>query len=246
MKNNCTGSKNIPIRIMNAMKGSRAPINWDIRKPLVRALIVATVASSSVAIAGADESDLSEGYKFKNDEAAPITDAPFRVPAAVKTYLAPKDVHPFGTAPNLKWQVVKQDKPRSYLLVFGKNDDLIAGLNAFAEKHQIKTAFFSGVGALNAAALGYYEPTSKEYHTFKTEKQTELASFSGNISVNANGKYLVHAHAVLANNECECRGGHVLFASAWPTVEVNLSETDTAITRSVDKETGLSLCAPKE
>jgi predicted DNA-binding protein with PD1-like motif len=173
-------------------------------------------------------------------ETSQFTAATHNLPSTIKDELTPSEVCVFGESPKVSWQAVTAKRPRSFLLVFGKNDDLIAGLYKFAQANQIRGAYFSGIGAVGCAALGFFDENSRSYKVIKVPTQAELASLIGNISLKEN-KYVVHTHGVISLQDGRCLGGHVLFAPAWPTVEVMLTETDTAMERHTDIETGLSL-----
>lgn len=166
------------------------------------------------------------------------------LPEAIKDEMSPAQVRVFGEAPGIHWKSVKGFNPRSSLIVLGKNDDLIAGLYKFAEENQIKGASFTAIGAVGCAALAFYDKDKKAYKVIRVPKQTELVAFSGNIG-RKEGKYVVHAHGVLSTEDGQCIGGHFLYASAWPTVEVMLSETEVSVEKALDEETGLSLYSTK-
>jgi uncharacterized protein len=176
-------------------------------------------------------------------DAAPhvaITPVIHELPEAIKDEIAPADVRVYGEAPKTTWRLVAEKGPRTFLIVLGKNDDLIAALYKFAQANQIKGASFTGLGAVGCAALGFFDQKTRAYKLIKIPEQVELASLTGNIG-SREGKYVVHTHAVVAVENGLCQGGHVLYAPAFPTVEIMLTETDTTIERHKDAETGLSL-----
>lgn len=167
-----------------------------------------------------------------------------QIPPEIKEELKPSEVKVFGTAPNLGWKITKGFNPRTAMLVLGKNDDLIAGLYRYAELNQIKGASFTALGALGAAALAFFDKEKRVYKLIAVPKQTELVAFSGNIG-KKEGKYVVHAHGVVSLEDGQCIGGHFLYASVWPTVEVTIHETEVAVEKELDEETGLSLYSTK-
>lgn len=166
------------------------------------------------------------------------------LPTEIKAELKPSEVKVFGTAPKMGWKITKGFNPRTATLVLGKNDDLIAGLYRYAELNQIKGASFTAIGALGSAALAFFDKDKRVYKLIPVPKQTELVSFSGNIG-RKEGKYAVHAHGVVSLEDGQCIGGHFLYASVWPTVEVSIHETEVAVEKELDEETGLSLYSTK-
>jgi predicted DNA-binding protein with PD1-like motif len=163
-----------------------------------------------------------------------------RLPDAIEDELTPAQVKIFGDSPNVSYRVVNDKEPRSFLITLGKNDDVISALYKFAEANQIKGASFTGIGAVGCAALGFFDKDKRAYKVNKLPQQSELSSLSGNIACKDTG-YVVHAHAVVSVPNGICLGGHLLYASAWPTVEIMLTETAVKIEKHPDAETGLSL-----
>jgi len=162
------------------------------------------------------------------------------LPDAIKDEIAPADVRVYGVAPKVTWRLVGEKGPRTFLIVLGKDDDLIAALYKFAQANHVKGASFSGLGAVGCSALGFFQKEKRAYKVIKIPQQLELASLTGNISLRGT-KYVVHTHAVVSLDDGRALGGHVLYATAWPTVEIMLTETTAELQRQVDPETGLSL-----
>jgi hypothetical protein len=163
-----------------------------------------------------------------------------KLPAAIGNRLTIKEVQVFGTAETTKWKLITDGKERTYLIVFGKNDDIIAGLYRFLDATKIQGGHFTAIGAVGAAALGFFRPEDHTYKVVKIETQTEVSSLVGNIGMK-NGKPVVHAHGVFSLNDASCVAGHVFYASAWPTVEMTVTECQTAPIRHLDDESGLWL-----
>lgn len=159
---------------------------------------------------------------------------------AIPAILAPKDVHPFGTAPGLKYKCLCPTQPRRYLLVFGKGDDVISGLNTFATRENIVSGNFAAIGAFQQAALAYYYRDSKTYKKIAVTEQSELVCMTGNIG-KKQGNYVVHAHAAVSLADGATLGGHLLWSTVWPTVELFFTESSINIERTADEESGLSL-----
>jgi predicted DNA-binding protein with PD1-like motif len=79
-----------------------------------------------------------------------------------------------------------------------------------------------------------------EYIKIPVNEQVEVLSLMGNIALN-DGKPKIHAHGVVGKSDGTTRGGHVLAAHVWPTLEVIVTESPKDLQRATDKETGLAL-----
>jgi predicted DNA-binding protein with PD1-like motif len=72
------------------------------------------------------------------------------------------------------------------------------------------------------------------------EQQSEVLSLIGDVAL-ADGKPQVHAHVVLGLSDGTTRGGHLLSAEIWPTLEVVVRETPAALRKVSHPEIGLAL-----
>lgn len=110
----------------------------------------------------------------------------------------------------------------------------------FAKKKKIKKAFFTAIGAVKHAKLGYYNQQKHEYITFSVESPREIVSCIGNISLK-NGEPFVHAHAVLADEKGNTKAGHFFDGTVF-VAEVHLQElVGPELVREHDEITDLSL-----
>ena len=124
---------------------------------------------------------------------------------------------------------------RHYILVFDKEDDVLATLRAFAEEHGVRGASFVALGAFRSATVAYWNPETKEYEHIAVDEQVEVLSLVGNIGSK------IHAHVTLGRRDGSAIGGHLIAATVFPTLEMTVTVYDAAIERGTDEETGLSL-----
>lgn len=129
---------------------------------------------------------------------------------------------------------------KTFVIVFAKGDEVVAGLQQFAEEHQITAAHFTAIGALRDVVLGYFERERKDYKRIPLQEQVEVLSLVGNIAL-ADGKPKLHAHVVIGKSDGSAHGGHLLEAHVWPTLEVIVVESPQHLRRTYDAETGLAL-----
>jgi uncharacterized protein len=129
---------------------------------------------------------------------------------------------------------------RSYAVVFDKGDELAEGMRRFARDHDLDAASLTAIGALANAVLGYFDRERNEYLEIPVEDQVELLSLVGDIARDDDGP-AVHAHVVVGLRDGTTRGGHLLRAEVWPTVELIVTEAPAHLAKTIDRETGLAL-----
>jgi predicted DNA-binding protein with PD1-like motif len=141
----------------------------------------------------------------------------------------------------MKTQLIhEQHGEKTFAVVFAKSDEVVAGLQRFAEERQVTAAYFTAVGAFRDVVLGYFDRTRKDYKQIPLHEQVEVLSLVGNIAL-ADGKPKVHAHVVVGKSDGTAHGGHLLEAHVWPTLEVMVVESPQHLRRTHDEETGLAL-----
>ena len=101
-------------------------------------------------------------------------------------------------------------------------------------------AHFTGIGAFRRLTLGYFDPERLDYRRSPIEEQVEVLSLVGNIAIDEE-KPKVHAHVVVGKSDGTARGGHILEATVWPTLELVVEESPGYLHRRTDPETRLPL-----
>ncbi|MGH2921617.1 MAG: PPC domain-containing DNA-binding protein [Gaiellaceae bacterium] len=145
----------------------------------------------------------------------------------------------------MRAKLLHEDGERTYALVFDKGDEVVAELEAFAREHEIAAARFTAIGAFSDVNLGYFDREQKDYLEIPLVEQVEVLSLLGDVA-EKDGEPKVHAHVVIGGRDGDARGGHLLAAHVWPTLEVILDESPEHLRRRVDEETGLPLIALEE
>lgn len=158
-------------------------------------------------------------------------------------YVAPVHPVPRGEAPGMKVQLLKAGPEREYAVIFAKGDEAFSGLQEFAEKYQIQSAHFTAIGALNGATLAWFDPQRKMYRKIPIHGQVEVVSMIGDIAL-YQGKPTVHTHMVVGLPDGTTKGGHVLDAHVFPTLEVMVTVDPLAMHKRLDPETDLTLIDP--
>ncbi len=159
--------------------------------------------------------------------------------------LTPSQMAPHGSAPGLKSRLLSEtNDTKEYILIFEKGDELISGITSFAADHKIKSAQFHGIGALKTAVFGSFDAKAKSYHIHRLNDQSELLSLTGDIALFGN-KPVVHAHAVMADQEGKAVGGHLVEGVVFPTTELFLRTYSKSLIKKTDPETDLKLIHPE-
>jgi len=138
-----------------------------------------------------------------------------------------------------------EEKPyltgRTYLFRLPKGKDLLEELIDFCHDNQVKCGIVHVIGSVSNATLGYYDQSKKKFEKMVYDHELELVSCSGNISIQDN-RPIVHAHAVLADEENTTIGGHLLPGTKIFVCEAYIQELvgEPKVRRS-DKVTKLAL-----
>ncbi len=146
-------------------------------------------------------------------------------PPLPQGYVIPGPITVRGLAPKMHAEQLPTAGSRTFEVVFGSGDEIMSGLSEFAEKNHIASGYFTGIGGLSTATLGWGDPEKGGVKTIPVDQKCELASFLGNIAMQR-GKVYVHAHAVVSFSDGSTKGGHVVDAHANPFVEIFVVSTD--------------------
>ncbi|GAW91501.1 PPC domain-containing DNA-binding protein [Calderihabitans maritimus] len=130
---------------------------------------------------------------------------------------------------------------RTYLGRMDHGSDLLKSLEEFIMREDIRCGKVQVIGAVSRGAFGFYSQKNKEYRICQLDKEMEIATCIGNISLK-DGKPFVHAHILFSDEEGRTYGGHltegtIVFAAEFIVEEVE----DTAPNRVFDSVTGLFL-----
>jgi hypothetical protein len=90
------------------------------------------------------------------------------------SYLTPAQAIPHGTAPGARAQLLSDiDGRRTYALILARDDELFTALTDFVQRHDIKAAHFTAIGALRDLQLGWYDLDRKAYKVIPVPGQVE-------------------------------------------------------------------------
>lgn len=118
------------------------------------------------------------------------------------------------------------------LIFFDSGDEVMEGLQYFANHENVLAASFIALGAFQRATLAYFDWEQKKYLPIAVEEQVEVVSLMGDIAKGDDERPSLHAHAMLGRRDGSAKGGHLKKnAIVRPTLEVKITETPAHLRR---------------
>jgi hypothetical protein len=122
-----------------------------------------------------------------------------------------------------------------------KDGDVLGQLTEVCKKENITSGYISAIGAVQKAAIGYYNQATRKYEYVKLEQPLEIQSIVGNVSIK-DGEPMVHAHICLCDGEGNAFGGHLAEGTIVFACEFMIAEFEGEdFVREFDEPTGLTL-----
>ncbi|PWV97765.1 hypothetical protein DFR52_106290 [Hoeflea marina] len=123
--------------------------------------------------------------------------------------------------------------PTGYLMVLIHKDNVIEALSALAEREEIPSATFFGLGFAGVATFGFYDFDDKVFVP-KTYHNMELANLTGSIAWQK-GKPSIHAHGTTTGADYLATGGHILDLEVGTgSMEITILRHDKRLEREID------------
>ncbi len=95
------------------------------------------------------------------------------------------------------------------LIFFDSGDEVMEGLQYFANHENVLAASFIALGAFQRATLAYFDWEQKKYLPIAVEEQVEVVSLMGDIAKGDDERPSLHAHAMLGRRDGSAKGGHL-------------------------------------
>jgi uncharacterized protein len=141
----------------------------------------------------------------------------------------------------LKARLINEQGEKTYVLIFERGDEVAATLLKFAKEKNLTAAHFTAIGGFSDVILGYFSRERKQYQKIPLDEQVEVLSLVGDIALKEDGTPQVHAHVIVGDANGLARGGHLMEAHVWPTLELILEESPAHLRRRSDPESSLAL-----
>jgi predicted DNA-binding protein with PD1-like motif len=159
-------------------------------------------------------------------------------------YVSPSAPVATGKAPGMKVRLLSENGgAKNYAIILAKGDEVMSGLTDFARQNKVTSASFTAIGAFSHATVAWFDDARKEFRLIPIEQQVELVSMIGDIAL-VNDQPSVHTHVAVASSDGTVRGGHVINAFVFPTLELFMTVYPTPLHKESDKATGLKLIDP--
>jgi uncharacterized protein len=167
-----------------------------------------------------------------------------RAGAQDEAYISPSAPVATGKAPGMKVRLLSANAGvKHYAVILAKGDEVMSGLTDFARQNKVTSASFTAIGAFSHATVAWFDDARKEFRLIPIEQQVELVSMIGDIAL-VNDQPVVHTHVSVASPDGTVRGGHVINAFVFPTLELFMTVYPTPLHKKSDEATGLKLIDP--
>ena len=112
----------------------------------------------------------------------------------------------------------------------------MSGLTEWARREGIEGAHLTAIGAFSSARFGWFDKDRRAYRDISIDQQVECISLIGDVGL-VGDKPAVHVHGCVGLSNGLVKGGHLIDAVTWPTLEVFVSETAVPLHKHKDDET---------
>lgn len=159
-------------------------------------------------------------------------------------YLSPTVPVPTGKAPGMKVRLLSESAGvKNYAIVLAKDDEVMSGLSDFARQNKVTSASFTAIGAFSQVTVAWFDDARKEFKLIPIKQQVELVSMIGDIALSGE-QPVVHTHVSVASSDGIVRGGHLINAFVFPTLELFMTVYSIPLRKRLDEATGLKLIDP--
>lgn len=135
----------------------------------------------------------------------------------------------FGTMPLMYYSKCKL----GYVLRPEIGEEIQETLRQFAEKVELKGAFFTGIGTLNRVELAFFCSDTKTYERKFFDDEYEMVSLNGNLSF-TDGVPAPHSHVSICDRNFATYSGHLVRGIVSLTAEILVMDLGLNLTRKED------------
>jgi len=127
-----------------------------------------------------------------------------------------------------------------HMVRLDRGEPVIASLQEYLGRARILGGSVVGLGAIDEAEIGCYDPVRRVYDRSRIPETRELLSLVGTIS-RLDGRPFLHAHVTLGAPDHSVVGGHLFEARVAITGEFVIQAAAIPSARLHDEETGMKL-----
>jgi uncharacterized protein len=140
----------------------------------------------------------------------------------------------------MKSKVVEDADVVTYVVVCDPGDEAVEALQEFARSEELEAAQITAIGAFERATVGWFDPAARQYRRIPVHQQCELLSLVGDVAMGEDGP-VAHMHVVLGLPDGTTRGGHLLEARVFPTLEAVVTENPAYLRKVLRRDLGVAL-----
>ncbi|MDF2552612.1 MAG: hypothetical protein K0R77_1887 [Chryseobacterium sp.] len=126
-----------------------------------------------------------------------------------------------------------------YVVSIKDQSSIVQALTYFVLNQNIKSGQVTGIGAVNEAALRFFDFSTKDYVDKKFDEQMEVTNISGNVSL-LDDKPLLHLHITLGRQDYSAIAGHLLDAKIRGAGEFFFYPLAIEIHKSKNEDVGIN------
>lgn len=127
-----------------------------------------------------------------------------------------------------------------FIVSLERGEEIVESIKNLAKKESIRLGIVSGIGAVNKATIGIFDPDIQVYTTTDLCENLEIVSLAGNIT-EMNGEVYIHLHIALSDSSYSVHAGHLNIAIISAAGEIIIDVIDGVVDRKYNKEIGLNL-----
>lgn len=127
-----------------------------------------------------------------------------------------------------------------FQLRFEDGERVAETLLAWLKAEKIGYATMTGLGAVSAAKVSYWNAESREYEPHQLDEQMEVVSLIGNVTMKEGGPF-THIHVTLGRRDLSIVGGHFNDMTVHPNLEIWLRPESEGVERTLDEASGIFL-----
>jgi uncharacterized protein len=140
----------------------------------------------------------------------------------------------------MKAKVVEDADVVTYVVVCDPGDEVVDALTGFARAEHLGAAQITAVGGFEHATVGWFDRGARDYRRIEVDQQCELLSLLGDVAEGEDGP-VAHMHVVLGLSDGTTRGGHLLEARVFPTLEAVVTENPARLRKIMRPDLGCAL-----